>query len=205
MKRENGLKIVIVFLVLIIMLLSGYIVYDNYFKSDSEINNNEYQNNNQSDFVFVTDEKDEGKWMDYILSTDIKSIELFVYNPRLGSPGFDFQTAKEVYINLSKNDLKEIFDTMKDSNKVYAQCGGIGGPGEYTLTINYISNGEEYKFHIAYGFIVDSEFIEDPKLLSYLSEVNYNYLEKPLNREVRYHLVYRFNHDVLENIISKYS
>lgn len=116
MKRENGLKIVIVFLVLIIMLLSGYIVYDNYFKSDSEINDNEYQNNNQSDFVFVTDEKDEGKWMDYILSTDIKSIELFVYNPRLGSPGFDFQTAKEVYINLSKNDLKEIFDTMKDSN-----------------------------------------------------------------------------------------
>ena len=212
-KSNTGLYVVIVILGILVLFLGGYIVYDKVFENDAQINNN---NNNESSSnneildndTSVNQNQDTNNytnWMDYIMSTNINSIKLG-YCVSVISNGNEVPTLNEIDIN--RNDLNRIFSEMKKGSIAKNYNRGLGGPCMPSVKIGYTNSDQQYELSLIIYRIIDPEYTNDQKILSYLENTNYTintYNDNiDLNTEP-YMFDYTYNQEVIETIINEYT
>lgn len=206
-KNNKGLYVIIAILLVLVMALVGYIVYD-------KVNNkDELENKNQSIDNDKNDSKDDNKdintpvsydnWMDYVISADINEIDVnycvFMKEENIW---------KRESVKITKDDLSKIFDEMKKSTLTKDYTGGYGGPCNESLDIKYCSENNDYTLSIMYYSFIDPMNKEnDPNVLSYLKNSNYtveNYTDN-MDPEKSQH-VYEYNYDnkIVDDIINEY-
>lgn len=202
-KNNKRLYVIIAVLLVLVMVLGGYIVYDKVNNKDELENKNQSIGNDKNDSKDINTPVSYDNWMDYVISADINEIDVnycvFMKEENIW---------KRESVKITKNDLSKIFDEMKKSTLTKDYTGGYGGPCNESLDIKYHSENKDYTLSIMYYSFIDPMNKEnDPNVLSYLKNSNYtieNYTDN-MDPEKSQH-VYKYNYDnkIVDNIINEY-
>ena len=202
-KNNKRLYVIIAVLLVLVMVLGGYIVYDKVNNKDELENKNQSIGNDKNDSKDINTPVSYDNWMDYVISADINEIDVnycvFMKEENIW---------KRESVKITKNDLSKIFDEMKKSTLTKDYTGGYGGPCNESLDIKYRSENNDYTLSIMYYSFIDPMNKEnDPNVLSYLKNSNYtieNYTDN-MDPEKSQH-VYKYNYDnkIVDNIINEY-
>lgn len=200
MKNNNkGLYVIVAILLILVIVLGGYIVYDKVNNKDGLEDKNQNVNNNDNNTPVSYD-----NWMDYLLSTDISSINIeqcVLTNEEVGWERND--------IKITKDDLSKIFNEMKKGTISKYYYGGYGGSCISSIVIVYKADNTNYKLNLVEYYKIDSgqEYI-DPKVLSYLEKSNYTIKKWSEDIDMDhepYSFDYNYNTEIVDDIISKYA
>lgn len=189
MDNDKKKNIIIIVLSLIIVLLIGFILGSNFRDDETENNINDNQNVNENT---NNDEVSYSNWMDYILNSEIQSVTLIRNN--------EITLSEESRINLTKEDLKNIFVNFKNLELEKYKTTGIGVPVN-ELSVSYKVNNNIYNLVIADDtiFMRDND---DSKLIGLLDKVAV--LEDNGLNDVDSGYVFRFKTSYNTNIYDSY-
>ncbi len=213
-KDNKVLYVVIVLLCVLVLLFGGYIIYDKVLINDTETNeknnvtnqdNYEANQNNDNTNQDNIKQGNGNKWMDYILNTNISSIELSYC---VDDPSNDIGIPTMKKISITKNDLNRVFAEMKKGTIAKNYYGGLGGPCMTSIDIDYTTNDEQYELDLVLYKFVDPEFTKDQKILSYLEDTNYTVKKysDDINLEIEsYMFEYEYNEDIINTIIDEHT
>ena len=129
-KKSKCLIFLIVILSLLVLGLSGYILYDKVL-SNKEIPTNEVINNVPSDNNVIEEKLPE--WVEYLLKQDIKSIS---YQSGRTNDNFECESPK----SMTKEQLKKVLEKMTAAKLKKYDMGGAGGQCWQGITVKYGSN-----------------------------------------------------------------
>lgn len=141
------LKVIIYIIVLSLCLVGGWFLGSKLADSGDSVNTSTDTSSTNVDTNSSTNTGEENKkndniayqgWISYILNSDIKSINY--YQPILDENDPNFKDGQPGFyaVELSKNDLTDIFNSM--NNSTIDLVTGIGGPVSY-LEIGYVKDG----------------------------------------------------------------
>lgn len=200
--NKKSLYVIIAILCVLVLLLGGFIIYDKVLKNNpkqNETNNNTNQDNTP------TEEESTNNWMDYILNNEINSIELTYCTD---DPTNELGIPTKKSINITKNDLNKIFDEMKKGTIYKNYSVGLGGPCMGKINIDYTTNKKQYNLNLILYQLIDPDFTEDQKILSYLEDTNYTI--KNYNNDINinnepYMFEYDYNIEIVNKLIEEYT
>ena len=166
-KKQNIIIVLLSVIIVLLLCVIGFLVFDNNKFSNDKVNNSiNSEVNNETN---INDDSNEVEvnypdWMKHILNSDIQSIKLTrTYNINSESPD-------SINVNLTKEDLENIFVKLKDYNLIKYNTTGIG-VSENQLVISYNYNGKNYNLEFDDSSIrVDNI---DGQLMTLLNNGNY--------------------------------
>lgn len=129
----------------------------NPFKSDknieSEISNNEKEEVTNNEIA-------EEDWIAYLLEQNIEEIK--ITRERSSDLGDSVDLDKSTII--TKNELKELLDNLKNNKLFKTWSDGMGGPIRDRLSVMYKKNNQTYEFQIYYGSLIVDKLDDEFKL-----------------------------------------
>ena len=129
----------------------------NPFKSDknieSEISNNEKEEVTNNEIA-------EEDWIAYLLEQNIEEIK--ITRERSIDLGDSVDLDKSTII--TKNELKELLDNLKNNKLFKTWSEGMGGPIRDRLSVMYKKNNQTYEFQIYYGSLIVDKLDDEFKL-----------------------------------------
>ena len=149
---------------------------------------------------FVFGSKQYDNWMDYIMDSEIKLIELAYCDEN--DLVDDVPMSKTISIN--KNELNKIFGEIEKGKLTKHYGGGFGSGCPYGLTINYIRNNNEYKLNLDYYNLISND-MEDKDLLKIIENSEYEISKTPIDgyeyteNDVTY--ILNYNVDIIDEYI----
>ncbi len=180
--KENNKNITILLMGVIIVILLGLCILfttNTISFNSKEVNNDnqhskvEKENNNDITQDESTSKKNEpinSNWINYLLSCHILDAKI----SRIRSIDLGDKSEINKTITITKDDLENILNDLKDTKLFKTYSIGRGGPDKDHLTVSYEYNENVYKFEIIYGTItIDNSDNELKNLLN-----NNNYEEK---------------------------
>ena len=149
-----------------VIVLSGYIVYDKLLDNNETMENRNQEENNK-------DTENNISWLDYLLEQEFVSASLSVCkidDKDVYNKDTDFQPNPGARRDITQEELKTILNTIYESETGTHPYGeiiksyGYAAPAcEDKLGYKYIHNGKEYSFKLAAETIIiteDQDFIE---------------------------------------------
>lgn len=221
MKEQKNIKWLYIIISILLLSMIGYFIFDIVFKNESSSNNasllengannnttneeNKETNTNNSYIVNESGNNEIGnKWMEYILSTDINSIQL---NYCVDDPSNENGIPTKKTIDIKKDDLNRVFTEMKKGDVYREYFVGLGGPCMDDIYINYTSERKEYELDLVLFKYIDLSFTKDKKVLSYLKDTKY-IIRKYDNIDLDTHpfmYEYSYNEEIVDEIIESYT
>lgn len=204
-KNNKGLYIVISILGVLVVLLSGYIIYDKVLSNNNSINDN-MNTDKDKDEKKEKDENNYTNWIDYVMGSDINSIELgyCVNDTENNNNGVPIKKN----IQITKSELDKILGEVKKGTLTKNYYGGLGGPCLNGIDINYTVNSKEYKLNLLLYRIIDPVNTNDEKILSYLESSNYSIKkysdEIDLDKEP-YIFEYTYDENIIDTILNQHN
>lgn len=145
-------------------------------------------------------------WMEYILSTNIKSINLnycIEDNPNAEN-GYQPKT-----IQIKKEELELIFNEMKKGELTKVYYGGMYHPCSSGIEINYTnSDNKDYKLYLYMNKYINVEEAESKKILGYLEKTKHlteKWMDDMDIETTPYMFEYSYNESIIENLITQYT
>ena len=184
-KINKVLVVLVIILSVFVLALSGYLINDKILKNNTNSND----------------------WMDYIMNSDINSIELSYC---LDNTYNDHELPIRETINITNNDLSTIFNEMKKGTITKHYYGGFGGPCMRIINVKYTSNETEYVLKITDGgsiLSIDASS-KDKKILTYLENTEHtinNYDKETDLTNAPYTFEYTYNGTIIDEIINNYT
>ena len=169
MKENKVLKIAIVVLLIVIATMIGWYLGDKSSDKHETIINNQSQNdtvekNKDTDSVYKEDnvkvEEDLSEypeWMQYILNTDIKSINIYKWMDQTDANFIENQNSLYT-VEITRDELKEIFNQMKNGEMRVVM--GRGGTEDY-LKISYIIDNKNYDLTFRKSGFIDNSNVDE--------------------------------------------
>lgn len=160
-KKKNPPILIAILIIALIGIVAFEVIY--FVKPfDKKENNNTINNNNQE---IVTSDNEYANWMNYILEQNITNILL----ERIPTDDSENQEAPLIVDN-----LKTIFEELKEYPLVKKYLEGTGFTGGDKLTISYTKEDNNYEVIIANGMIyADNVMLKDDDLRNALEESEY--------------------------------
>ena len=174
-KNNSGL---IILLVLIILGLAGFIVYDKVLSNKEE----KVKNNEQAENITDETKTEEGtkltKWANYLIEQNITKITVHrtfkdYLDPEVGCPEDKF---------ITKDELKQILEKMTQGKLTkFLDAGGFGGPCLPSIVVEYNDDKKLELFLNKYIITEDKnikslleleDYIENNKRNSAMEELN---------------------------------
>ena len=166
-KKQNIIIVLLSVIIVLLLCVIGFLVFDNNKFSNDKVNNSiNSEVNNETN---INDDSNEVEvnypdWMKHILNSDIKSVTLTrTYN-------INSDSSNTSDVNLTNEDLENLFVKLKDYNLIKYNTTGIGVP-ENQLVISYDYNGKNYNLSFYDGSINVNN--GDEKLINLFNNGNY--------------------------------
>ena len=181
-KKNTGLKVLVIVLSLLVVALSGYIVYDKVLSKDINSNSdknskddviNSNSDKNSKDDVINNQIENNITWYDYLTNQEFVSASLKICSidgKNVHEKDVEFQPNPGVSRNITEEELKNILNTLyksESNNERYPEVVKTGGYPEPacvdTIVYKYIRDGKEYEFILTDATSIvteDEEFIK---------------------------------------------
>ena len=174
MEKENvkNYKALIIVLILIIIGLGGYIVYDKVL-INKEAPINEPSNNVPSNDTAVEEKLPE--WAEYLLKQNISSIVVNNRTCTIDDDGMH-ESSEQLTVDQLRKVLAEVTKTKLTKYKVVT---GFGGPCLTNIKVKYNDSKEFELFLYKYIFVERT----DSEIITLLEKENYTYIEDTPNPE----------------------
>ena len=157
---------IIIVLIIIVLCLTGYIVYDKVISKDNEQTNEPTNNTNQ-----ITENNQKETWIDYLLSTDINSIEVNYCDLSIDK-SLGAERLKST--DITKEELAKILNQLKDETLIKWYLAGTGCGGCCpSIQVKYSTTYGNFSFTYGHnGFYVKQENIVGTSQLSF-EDINF--------------------------------
>ncbi len=162
MNKEKNLVVFLLSFIIIFVILIIFIIT---FNENDNKKIYTYENNNEIVTVNL-------KWINYLENSNINSVNVY----------------KEEYddtlkVSINKDDLKEIFNDIKNKNLIKTYYVGLGSGVTYTLEVNY---NNDYYFRIINGNIFIDEC--DDNLKNIFNSISYDEIKVTNSDEYYYEI-----------------
>lgn len=166
----NKLSKVIVFLLLFgVGMVLGWYTSDKLSNKDKTVKFEEktiVETENGNDYNIKKAEDNYATWINYILKNNITEIKIYKQILDVNDSNFKDNENGLYYIDISKEELKDLFKTMENSS--LGIVTGLGGTADYVL-IKYNKNNVNYSVTITNGGLIFTEG-NDEELLQILKD-----------------------------------
>lgn len=185
MDNNKGWIISTIILLLLVIGLSVYVVYDKAFKNDEVIENKIEDNNNENE------NENDISWVDYLLEQQFVSASLYVCTidgKAVYNKNVDMQPNPGASRDISRDELKSLLTTIYNSDN-QNDYGEIVKGYEYyimpacrdDIVYKYIRDNKEYEFLLAKSSIIETEDEELLKILNNSVNNNTSYIINKVN------------------------
>lgn len=184
MDNNKGWIISTIILLLLVIGLSVYVVYDKAFKNDEVIENKIEDNNKENE------NENDISWVDYLLEQQFVSASLYVCTidgKAVYNKNVDMQPNPGASRDISRDELKSLLttiynsDNQNDYGEIVKGNGYIMPACRDDIVYKYIHDNKEYEFLLAKSSIIETEDEELLKILNNSVNNNTSYIINKVN------------------------
>lgn len=154
----NRISKIIVFILLFgLGMVLGWYTSQKLSKSEKKVNTEEktiIENDSGNDYEIKKANDKYAPWISYILKRNITDIKIYKYIVDENDPNFKEGQNGLYYIDISKEELKDLFNTMENSS--LGIVAGMGGTADFVL-IKYSKDNQEYSISLTDGGLIFTE------------------------------------------------